>query len=45
MSYDLYVVRPDIPEDCGNTDAPSQEFILDYWMGRCDKENTSWTSC
>ena len=23
----------------------AKKFILDYWMGRCDKENTSWTSC
>ncbi len=46
MSYDLYVVRPDIPEDCGQYGCPrAKKFILDYWMGRCDKENTSWTSC
>ena len=46
MSYDLYVVRPDIPEDCGQYGCPrAKKFILDYWMGRHGKENTSGTSC
>lgn len=46
MSYDLYVVRPDIPEDCGQYGCPrAKKFILDCRMDRHGKEDTSWTSC